>query len=73
MVSFSPAGDVETNPGPDNANMNWKEKVSAKYYSQEELFSMPKNFTAKPKGIDMQSIFWIFSLQMRSGKIEIRC
>ena len=40
IVSFSPAGDVETNPGPDNANMNWKEKVSAKYYSQEELFSM---------------------------------
>ena len=41
MVSFSPAaGDVEANPGPDDANMNWKEKVSAKYYSQEELFSM---------------------------------
>lgn len=40
MVSFSPAGDVETNPAPDDANMNWKEKVSAKYYSQEELFSM---------------------------------
>ena len=42
------AGDVETNPGPDDAK------------------------TAKPKGIDMESMFWIFSLQMRSGKIEIR-
>ena len=40
MVLFSPAGDVETNSGPDDANMNWKEKISAKYYSQEELFSM---------------------------------
>ena len=42
------AGDVETNPGSDDAK------------------------TAKPKGIDMESMFWIFSLQMRSGKIEIR-
>ena len=37
IVLFSAVGDVETNPGPDNANMNWKEKLSAKYYSEEAV------------------------------------